>query len=131
MKLDARCPRACEGTLREVSKEGVLIDLCTKCGGVWLDKGELEKILALSRQDIADYDAYVAASQPGSVPAAQPAAYAPPPPPQQGYAPYPPPPPPHYRDNDDDDYKRRHHGHGHHYPYKRKSRLETLFDVFD
>ena len=35
-----QCPR-CDGTLEEITYEEVLIDRCNKCGGVWLDPGEL------------------------------------------------------------------------------------------
>jgi Zn-finger nucleic acid-binding protein len=35
-----RCPK-CEGTLEGVMFEGVEIDACEKCGGVWLDANEL------------------------------------------------------------------------------------------
>lgn len=38
-----QCPR-CDGTLNEVGHEGVRIDICNKCGGVWLDSGELEQL---------------------------------------------------------------------------------------
>ena len=38
-----RCPR-CDGTLQESKVEGVSIDTCDKCGGVWLDSGELEQL---------------------------------------------------------------------------------------
>jgi uncharacterized protein with PIN domain len=38
-----RCPR-CEGSLTESKFEEVLIDTCDKCGGVWLDSGELEQV---------------------------------------------------------------------------------------
>ncbi len=41
------CP-VCQGSFREVLKEGVLIDVCTQCRGVWLDRGELEKLLSLA-----------------------------------------------------------------------------------
>ena len=37
------CP-VCRGAMREVNKEGILIDVCTQCRGVWLDRGELEKL---------------------------------------------------------------------------------------
>lgn len=37
------CP-VCQGSVREVSNNGVLIDSCTQCRGVWLDRGELEKL---------------------------------------------------------------------------------------
>jgi Zn-finger nucleic acid-binding protein len=30
--------------MREVEKENVIIDVCPDCKGVWLDRGELEKI---------------------------------------------------------------------------------------
>jgi Zn-finger nucleic acid-binding protein len=35
--------------MQEVTKTGVLIDLCPECRGVWLERGELEKILARVR----------------------------------------------------------------------------------
>jgi uncharacterized protein len=38
-----RCPR-CDGTLNESAFEGVSIDTCDKCAGVWLDSGELEQL---------------------------------------------------------------------------------------
>ncbi len=38
-----RCPR-CDGVLESKSFEGVEIDTCDKCGGVWLDSGELEQL---------------------------------------------------------------------------------------
>jgi len=38
-----QCPK-CEGKLVEVAFEGVQIDLCDKCGGAWLDAGELETL---------------------------------------------------------------------------------------
>lgn len=45
-----KCPQ-CQSAFREVLKEGVLIDVCTQCRGVWLDRGELEKLLSLARDD--------------------------------------------------------------------------------
>jgi uncharacterized protein len=38
-----RCPR-CDGNLSETKFEEVSIDTCDKCGGVWLDSGELEQL---------------------------------------------------------------------------------------
>ncbi len=38
-----RCPR-CDGNLKEGKVEEVTIDTCEKCGGVWLDSGELEQL---------------------------------------------------------------------------------------
>jgi hypothetical protein len=38
-----QCPR-CDGSLKETKFEEVSIDTCEKCGGVWLDSGELEQV---------------------------------------------------------------------------------------
>ena len=38
-----QCPR-CDGRLNETKVEEVTIDTCDKCGGVWLDSGELEQL---------------------------------------------------------------------------------------
>jgi ribosomal protein L37AE/L43A len=38
-----QCPR-CDGSLKESKFEQVTIDTCDKCGGVWLDSGELEQV---------------------------------------------------------------------------------------
>lgn len=34
-------------TLHETARNGVLIDVCPSCRGVWLDRGELDKLLEL------------------------------------------------------------------------------------
>ena len=39
------CP-VCGDKLRAIEKYGVEVDVCPGCKGVWLDRGELEKILA-------------------------------------------------------------------------------------
>ncbi len=38
------CPN-CEEGMREIERHGVRIDVCPRCRGVWLDRGELEKLL--------------------------------------------------------------------------------------
>ncbi|MGH3928680.1 MAG: zf-TFIIB domain-containing protein [Pseudonocardiaceae bacterium] len=38
------CPK-CHGTLRTVDKQGVHLEQCDKCRGIFLDHGELELIL--------------------------------------------------------------------------------------
>ena len=38
-----KCPR-CDGTLKEMNFEEVMIDTCDKCGGVWLDSGEFGQL---------------------------------------------------------------------------------------
>lgn len=35
------------------SREGIEIDYCPKCRGVWLDRGELDKIIERSMKDAA------------------------------------------------------------------------------
>jgi Zn-finger nucleic acid-binding protein len=37
--------------MRKLLRYGVEIDVCTRTGGVWLDKGELEKIVHIVRDD--------------------------------------------------------------------------------
>jgi hypothetical protein len=44
-----RCP-ACASRLVEVERSSVLIDACPSCRGVWLDRGELDKIRVRERQ---------------------------------------------------------------------------------
>ena len=39
-----KCP-VCNVFMNEVSRVGVLIDVCPECRGTWLDRGELDKIL--------------------------------------------------------------------------------------
>jgi Zn-finger nucleic acid-binding protein len=39
-----KCPN-CDGTLQMSEKQGVEIDYCPNCRGIWLDKGEFEKII--------------------------------------------------------------------------------------
>ena len=42
-----KCP-SCEELLIMSERQGVEIDYCPKCRGVWLDKGELDKIIEKS-----------------------------------------------------------------------------------
>lgn len=39
-----KCP-VCEVPLSISSREGVEIDFCPQCRGVWLDRGELDKVI--------------------------------------------------------------------------------------
>ncbi len=109
----AHGPMACpiDGTTLVMSeRQGIEIDYCPSCRGVWLDRGELDKIIEKS-----------AASEPAAPPNTQQPQAAPPPPPQGQPWGAPPPPPQGYG------YDPR-YGHGHK-PYKRrKSFLEELFD---
>ena len=40
-----KCPVCKDVTLLMSEKKGVEIDYCPECRGIWLDRGELEKIL--------------------------------------------------------------------------------------
>lgn len=42
-----KCPN-CNTTLLISDKQGVEIDYCPNCRGIWLDRGELEKIMERS-----------------------------------------------------------------------------------
>jgi hypothetical protein len=50
------CPR-CQGELFEAVKQGVSIDHCSGCKGIWLDQGELAKIIAHMKQVESSLDA--------------------------------------------------------------------------
>ena len=39
-----KCPK-CNVSLAIADKQGVEIDYCPECRGIWLDRGELEKIM--------------------------------------------------------------------------------------
>ncbi len=98
-----QCPVDGE-TLVMSDRHGVEIDYCPKCRGVWLDRGELDKII----------------DRAGTAPSAAPAAATPvrPAPGQPVYQPEPRRP---YRDeDDDDDYRRR--------PKRREGFLSDIFD---
>jgi uncharacterized protein len=107
-----KCPVDNE-TLVMADRGGVEIDYCPKCRGVWLDRGELDKIIERSM------------SAPAAAAAPQPA---PPPVPQQ-HAPQHQQPQyqapqgrPYGKYDDDDDYR---HG------YKKKRRESFLGELFD
>lgn len=91
------------GSMQSVQRSGVEFDICPTCRGVWLDRGELEKLLGAARDDSPSSD-------PGEAPMAQQ---------------YQRPPAQHYRsagrrdwDDDDDD-------------YRRKKKRSSIFDIFD
>lgn len=88
------CPK-CHGEMRVYERSGVTVDQCTECRGIFLDRGELEKLFEAEANWNGPGGA-PAAPRPAQAPpvAPQPGGYAPPPPPHGGgYAPPPPPPP--------------------------------------
>ncbi|MCW2392468.1 MULTISPECIES: zf-TFIIB domain-containing protein [unclassified Sphingobium] len=102
------CP-VCHVPLVMSERQGVEIDYCPQCRGVWLDRGELDKIIERASAELA--------------PAA---------PPQTRAEPYPPQPQAQqpYRDERYREQGYRDGGYRSHkgYPKRKKSFLEELFD---
>lgn len=48
-----KCPK-CDETLLIAFRSGVEIDYCPKCRGVWLDRGELDKIIERAKNQKED-----------------------------------------------------------------------------
>ena len=42
--IDLCCPK-CAGHLESYTFEGFALDRCDKCGGIWMDRGELEGVV--------------------------------------------------------------------------------------
>jgi Zn-finger nucleic acid-binding protein len=121
------CPK-CQGEMRVYERSGVTVDQCTECRGIFLDRGELEKLFEAE----ANWNSRQAASpsrpappQPGYAPQAPPPAYGapgyPPPAPAPGYG------QPQYGYHGH--YRQQGGYHGHYRQTKRrKSFLNELFD---
>lgn len=104
-----KCPICTDADLVMSERQGIEIDYCPKCRGVWLDRGELDKIIDRS-----------AAGSPAqaTAPAVPPAPQAYPAQAQQHPSGYP----------------RQQHHQGypqHHDPYRKKKREGFLSDLFD
>jgi len=67
-----KCPICDDMRMREVIKDGVTIDVCPNCKGVWLDRGELDKLMQgvnAMRQEWDEREFQgMPAPNPGSVP---------------------------------------------------------------
>ena len=44
-----KCPR-CNIVMRKIKIKGVVIDVCNKCNGMWLDDNEIEKLIQASKK---------------------------------------------------------------------------------
>lgn len=44
------CPR-CKIDMQKLVKKDVVIDVCKKCGGMWVDAGELEKLAKIKEEE--------------------------------------------------------------------------------
>lgn len=95
-------------------RSGIEIDYCPRCRGVWLDRGELDKLIERAQQDAA----------PAPQARQEPAREYRPAQPERHY------PPAHHQDSHrkhyDDDHK--HHSYGHYGKHKKKSLLSEIFD---
>ncbi len=88
--------------MKQINRYGIEIDVCPTTGGIWLDKGELEKLMALLKEESMN-------DQP--IPYRQG-------PEASGYR-------SHHDDDDYDDDKRYDRG------YKRKGKMSRMMDIFD
>ena len=101
--------------MQTLERSGVQFDMCPACRGVWLDRGELEKLMeAATNEGRASAPQAAAAAQP--IPQAAPSPWG-----SGGHSQERPPEP--YRSDDryrhDDDHR-----------YKKKKR-DSIFDIFD
>jgi Zn-finger nucleic acid-binding protein len=104
-----KCPTCPDVTLSMTNREGIEIDYCPTCRGVWLDRGELDKIIERSMGSPSQIGEAPQAVDPRIDPRTDPR-YA-----QGGYRKY---------DDDDDHYKHQ----GRYYGKKRRGLLGDLFD---
>lgn len=51
-----KCPVCRDVTLLMSEKHGVEIDYCPQCRGIWLDRGELDKIIQRAKAMEQDYE---------------------------------------------------------------------------
>ncbi len=94
--------------MRQINRFGIELDVCPTSGGVWLDKGELEKIIQMIKE--ASEEERSAAPQYSELARKHLE-------------------PPRQRNHDDDDYKK--YGHSDQGRYKKKSKFSMLSDLFD
>ncbi len=47
------CP-VCDAQLRTVNKHNIEVEICPDCKGVWLDRGELDKIIEIASGDATE-----------------------------------------------------------------------------
>ena len=98
--------------MRQIHRFGIEIDVCPTSGGIWLDKGELEKLLSFIKQAAEEEHAPYS-------PKDHPAEHHRPDHHRRG--------PEFYRDNDYDD----HDAYRKPYARKKKSGLSQIMDIFD
>ena len=103
-----KCP-ACSIDLVMSERSGIEIDYCPTCRGVWLDRGELDKIIERSQSVRAEAPQAVPQGQSQQQPVRTVEV------PREAY-------------RGDDHHGGHHDDHGYHGKHKRKSFLSELFD---
>jgi Zn-finger nucleic acid-binding protein len=104
------CPK-CNVTLSMTDRQGVEIDFCPQCRGIWLDRGELDKIIERAGPAVTSPSAHHNSS--GAPP------------------PMPSPERDHRRRDDDDDDDYQHRRSDGSYDPRRKKKKGFLGDLFD
>jgi uncharacterized protein len=100
--MQMTCPK-CQGQMRQYERSNVTVDQCAECRGIFLDRGELERLID------AENSWHTAAPQPQPRPQTAP--------PGRGY-----------RDHDSDEYPVYDPHHPQRKQHKRRSFLGDLFD---
>jgi Zn-finger nucleic acid-binding protein len=88
--------------MKQINRFGIELDVCPTSGGVWLDRGELEKLISLLKE--ADHEQDHISHAPARHTHA----------PQHHHG---------YKHDDDDDYKYKHG--------KKKTGIQKVMDIFD
>ena len=97
------CPRCQDSELDERTRDGVVVDACPRCRGIWLDRGELEKLIARATSELEEHRTHDPIRGPEA----------------RGYEREPP------------SSRRGAYGAAHGKPYRKKGLLESLGDIFD
>ena len=116
-----QCPQCKEVALVMAERQGVEIDYCPTCRGVWLDRGELDKLIERGAAQMAPAAQAPAVPQPAAPQQAIPQQPAYQQPYQQGRRP----------DFEDSDYRHQRpnqQGYGQYGQRKKKSWLSEIFD---
>lgn len=92
--------------MKQIHRFGIEIDVCPTSGGIWLDKGELEKLMAILKEESAHDQAYSAGHREDDRHARSR---------DRGY------------DDDDDRYGRSSHDHDR----KKHGKMSRIMDIFD
>jgi hypothetical protein len=113
------CPND-NAAMQTLERSGVQFDMCPTCRGVWLDRGELEKLMASATEEGRE----AAAVQPAPSPAqpwGQSGAQR-----HDGYRPEPP-----RHEHRPDDYRKDKYRRDDDDFYRRKKKRDSIFDIFD